>query len=157
MSMHTWTVSGIGFELFTGDNYGKIFDFLKGHKDVVKDYFKDTCRIDIDEFFEKADDTWSEMDDEEREDYIRDGLDGVPAPVIAHIINSETGYTGFVGEPGDEEQSDTVLWEPYYPWQMSESDKALTEEKLREILQKYAEKLGIPADNVCDQTLIYCG
>ncbi len=157
MSMHTWTVSGIGFELFTGNNYTKVIEFLQEHREAVKDFFKDTCRVDVDAFFEEADEKWFEMTDEEREEFIRDRLESIPAQVVAHIIDIETGYTGFVGEPRDEDQTDMVLWEPYYPWQMNERDKEITEEKLESILKEYAEKLGANPESVGNQTLSYCG
>lgn len=71
------------------------------------------------------------------------GIEGIGS-VIANIMSRETGIR-FIYCPPDDECNTfaSVVFEQGYPWQLNESEKELTEEKLSNICKKYMDELRI--------------
>ena len=132
MSSASWTEEGFGYELYNKDNCGKIAEFLKKHVD------KETCKN-----YEKL--QAYEVNNPDDFEYEMYQILGETAEIcIGEIINKETGYCGFRGyiACGDTEVYPHIGYPPGYQW-YRKPDMFLTEEKVREILEKYAEELGI--------------
>ena len=118
----------------------KLIEFIKTHKDTFcksdkeKKLYKDMLsyaekKYDLEDFFAY---------------YSCDNMDteGIGA-VIANIMSRETGIRFTYCPSGDCCLHDSIVFKEKYPWQINESEKELTEEKLLNICKKYMNELGI--------------
>lgn len=135
MSMRSSFIYGYGFNCDCDD--GALVDFIKEHKDTFcktekeKELYNDIFNYNyLEDLFEhySCDNT---------------GMEGIGS-VIANIMSRETGIR-FVYCPPDDECNTfaSVVFEQGYPWQLNESEKELTEEKLSNICKKYMDELRI--------------
>lgn len=150
MNMSSSFIYGYGFNSDCDEE--KLIDFIKTHKEAFcksdreKELYNDILnhtKNDLEDFFE---------------DYSCDntGMEGIGA-VIANIMSRETGIRFAYCQP--DEVCDTlasIVFEERYPWQLNESEKELTEEKLSNICKKYMNELGI-TDNPDYLSLEYYG
>lgn len=126
MSWSNWSEQGYGFKLFNGKNDRQVLQFIR--RNVRR-----------------------EISDQEAEDLIHvevpyaDIYGDDACVMVAGIINDLEGYRIFSGyiECGNTDQEEMIGVYPSYPWNMTEKDKTLTEQKARDILKKYANILGI--------------
>lgn len=139
MSMSSSFIYGYGFNCDCDDN--KLIEFIKAHKETfckteeeeslyeeMLEYTK--TKYDLEDFFEKYSCECS-------------GVEGNGA-VISNIMSRETGIRFIYCQPdGDCDTHASVVFEENYPWQLNETEKDLTEEKLGEICKRYKEELGI--------------
>ena len=162
MSSRSWTESGIGFPIFTGDNCYNVLEFFKNHEDSFKAVFGEKTHKEVfcalDQLEEAA-----EIDGEMDEEIMCEGFDDIfdynTADFIASIINYECGIKGIQGfqSDGDCGTEETVMYTAGFPWQMSDKEKNLTSEMIEDILKKYAKELAIPEEEIGDQLLEYYG
>lgn len=119
---------------------------IKNHKDTfcqsenetalfeeLLELTKNTSDIDMEKFFQNYSCDAS-------------GIDGFGS-VIANIISRETDIR-FIYAPSDAEcdTDPSVLFEQAMPWQLNETEKALTESELDDICVKYTKELGIKTE-----------
>lgn len=139
MSMQSSFIYGYGFNCDCDDE--KLIDFVKAHK---KTFCKSETEIKL--YEEMLKDTENEYDLEDFfMEYSCDSncMEGNGA-VIANIMSRETGIRFIYCQPdGDCDTSASVVFEEGYPWQLNETEKELTKEKLAGICKKYMDELGI--------------
>ena len=139
MSMRSSFVYGFGFNCDCDEE--KLIDFIKNHKEAF-------CKTDGEKemYEEMLDYTEKEYDLEDFfENYECDsnGLEGIGA-VIANIMSRETGIRfDYCMPDGDCNTLASVVFETGYPWQLNETEKNLTEEKLKEICKTYMDEIGL--------------
>lgn len=132
MSMKSWTEEGFGFNLFTEGNMDKVKDFLVDNIETVKK---------VQHLTELSEDEIRACEDEiEMNDILFEPV----SRVVANVINELEGMSVFAGYDscGDTDQDMMIGIIPAYPWGLKESDM-ITKEKAEELLNKYAEALGI--------------
>lgn len=144
MSMQSSFLYGYGFPCTCDDT--KLIAFIKNHKDTfcqsenettlfeeLLELTKNTSDIDMEKFFQNYSCDAS-------------GVEGFGS-VIANIINRETDIR-FIYAPSDAEcdTDPSVLFEQAMPWQLNETEKALTESELDNICVKYTKELGIKTE-----------
>lgn len=156
MSMQTWEVTGIGLQIEDADPK-KIADLLDRWKNtsLVKHMSKD-----------KTPEGWQTMTDRIRHvDEYEDAYDiaeemttSYLADLIASGLNEEYHTTCFEGSNGDGDSDvwDNILWAPAYPWTMNDTDKTISEERVRSILKWLSDSLGC-SEQPDDQHYIYVG
>lgn len=146
MSFSVDHVYGYGFEIsFGGDNFDskKFFDFLRNHKETIKDLYDGESLLkfieqenpDIDEFCEEF------ADRENCEGY---GYN-TARNIVADIMNKETGIR-FTNQLDMESDTEYVMLPECMPWLMNEKEKALTEKDLHDICVKYCSEIGLPTE-----------
>lgn len=146
MSFSVDHVYGYGFEIsFGGDNFDskKFFDFLRNHKETIKDLYDGESLLkfieqenpDIDEFCEEF------ADRENCEGY---GYN-TARNIVADIMNKETGIR-FTNQLDMESDTEYVMLPECMPWLMNEKEKALTEKDLHNICVKYCSEIGLPTE-----------
>lgn len=139
MSMRSSFVYGYGFNSDCDEE--KLIDFIKNHKEAF-------CKTDGEKelYEEMLDYTEKEYDLEDFfENYECDsnGLEGIGA-VIANIMSRETGIRfDYCMPDGDCNTLASIVFETGYPWQLNETEKNLTEEKLKEICKTYMDEIGL--------------
>lgn len=142
MSYSVDHVYGYGFEIsFSWHLWDskKLFDFLKNHKDTVKELYDGESILkfieqknpDIDEFCEEF------ADRENCEGY---GYNSA-RNVVADIMNKETGLR-FTNQLDMDSNTEFVMLPECMPWLLNEKEKNITEQELRDICKKYMEELG---------------
>lgn len=150
MSMEISFAYGYGFYCDCSEE--KLIDFIKKHKETF-------CKSDAEkELFEEmfnCTNLEAFFGDYECEST---GVCGIGA-VIANIMSRETGIRFDYCESDDAcNTRASVMFGSGYPWQLTEAEKSLTEEKLNSICEKYASELGIDiSENVGYLALEYCG
>ena len=131
MSMKSWTEPGYGFRLYTGDNLGKIREFIMGNIGCLKN----PPVVITNELFKYIYEAEDEAELEDALDY--------PVPwMVAEIIRAKEGQTcGVKGyrSDGDTDQEAMLGIEPSYPWQT----EYRSQEDCDLLLATYAEQLGI--------------
>ena len=146
MSFSVDHVYGYGFEVyFGGDDFDskKFFDFLRNHKETIKDLYDGESLIkfieqenpDIDEFCEEF------ADRENCEGY---GYN-TARNIVADIMNKETGIR-FTNQLDMDSDKEFVMLPECMPWLMNEKEKALTEKDLHDICVKYCSEIGLPTE-----------
>ncbi len=157
MSMRTSFAYGYGFYCDCSEE--KLIDFIKKHKETF-------CKSDAEkELFEGMFDcTKNKYNLEDLEDFFEGyecestGVCGIGA-AIANIMSRETGVRfDYCASDDVCDTRASVMFGSGYPWQLTEVEKSLTEEKLDDICEKYASELGIDtSENVGYLALEYCG
>lgn len=144
MSMKTWIVYGMGFEVNCSDE--ALVNFIKKHKTAFCGT-EEEVRL-FAELRECVPDIFYLDDIFELYECDVSGCAG-PGAAISNIMSRETGIS-FEYQPGDIDcgSNHTVLLTESMPWHYSEEDKELTEDKLIAILRKYAAELGINKNDV---------
>ena len=146
MSFSVDHVYGYGFEVyFYGDDFDskKFFDFLRNHKDTIKDFydgesilkFLENENPDIDEFCEEF------ADRENCEGY---GYN-TARNIVADIMNKETGIR-FTNQLDMNSDKEYVVLAECMPWLLNENERALTEKDLHDICVKYRGEVGLPTE-----------
>lgn len=139
MSMRSSFIYGYGFN--SDCDEGKLIDFIKIHKETF-------CKSDREKrlYEEMIDDAKKECG---LEDFFRGyscnatGNEGIGA-TIANIMSRETGIRFEYCLPDDScETPASVVFTEGYPWQLNETEKSLTEEKLKNICKRYMKELNI--------------
>lgn len=163
MSMQAWEESGYGI---LNDGYLGV-SFVKYIKDNQKYISGDAIHNLIGQDFSK-DDFLSELElcqldednelasEEEMDDNLADFLDCNPLYILADILNSKFGTTGFEGKTYDEESNTGLVYVPLYPWQVKENDRLVTQDKLDQIFSDLEKALGWNGKPDY-QTFYYCG
>ena len=147
MSWEMWTVTGYGIDVSEAGP-GKTIKFIKKHLENTG-YYKKILK----EVFEDANNTAE----------IYDGLcectdQYAAGELIAEIIRNETGIpvysTGI-----NEDCKEAVLYPEKYPWEMTEEEKALTEDELHQVFERYARELEEEEKPlfIGEQKLYFCG
>ncbi len=132
---------GYGFKVYVSDE--SLRQFILKHKDTIaalgdngKELVIYTINTPVDEFNPKED--FFDWENEGTEDL---GLYGV----IADVMRRETGIS-FEYRSGsysdDPDADDIIIFPETYPWKMSDTDKSLTEDALKDICKHYIEDLG---------------
>lgn len=139
MSMRSSFIYGYGFECACEDT--KLINFIKNHKESFCQSEKEQVLYDT--MPEKTEEEY------ELEDFFSgyacdvNTQEGIGA-VIANIIARETDIRFLYAPPdGDCDTEAAVVFEMCYPWNLNETEKNLTEEKLYEICKKYMDELEI--------------
>ena len=135
MSMQSWTEYGYGFPLNSGDNIEAIKKFICENSSIEGLPPEYQIPEDMKAGIMECDETY----------WIYVLLKVYTSSIVAAIINDKEGTTLFrgYGSCGDTDQEEMIGAEPLYPWMMNEKDMTLTEERVDEILVKYAGILGI--------------
>ena len=131
MSMRSWTEDGFGMLLFTNHNEKHVYQFIAQHNAELLPT-ENELQEALDAGEEFGDILWEYL--------------GEPASwYVANAINKTEGTTIFKGYAscGDTGQEEMIGAEPCYPWTMNEVDWSMTKEKVCDLLQKYADILGI--------------
>ena len=134
MSMHETQIYGYGFPcLFSDDAF---YDFVKNHKDTF-------CHSDVEN--QLFNDIMKQTDDydvlcENYASHVSDEC-GVGS-VIANIMERETGIL-FEYRPNnsDCDTDASILLAEGMPYQFNDTEKALTKDKLKEVIVKYMTEL----------------
>lgn len=148
MSFNVDHVYGYGFEIaFHGIDSGfdskKFFDFLRNHKETIKDLYDGKSIL---KFLEKEnpdiDEFWEEFDGRENcEGY---GYN-TARNIVADIMNKETGIR-FTLQLDMDSDKEFVMLPECMPWLLNEKEKALTEKDLHDICVKYRSEIGLPTE-----------
>ena len=156
MSMRIYTVTGIGFILFNGENGKDIVNFIRNHKNSLYNVYQLKTAEEILSAVEEID---LNFDDNEVMNALDEIFDFHTSETIANIINHEQEIIGVCGNNscGDTDVEENILYEPGYPWQMTEKEKTLSREDIEEILMSYAKELGVNPKTVDELELEYCG
>ena len=155
MSMITFTTSGYGF--YTQDiTVENLYKFLKNHPSDdwrIKDILESVDGIIEEEGTEDLDEILDMYDD-----FLDDGVDTSSiSGIIGIIIMEETGLT-FAFADRDDYDDEALLYEPLYPWQLNDKEKELlnegklTRKYIEEVLNPYAEELGVDSCQYIDLT-----
>lgn len=144
MSCRSWSVDGYGMSLENADT-DKFMAFIR---EIASDKLK-----------KQIEEAEQDSDGEEYDwNFLYETFDCNPASVIADYLNEKYGTAGFAGNPQDEDYTpDNLLYQPVFPWEAKEGDRSMTFEKLDEIFDHVAEKLGIEEPDISLQDYEYCG
>lgn len=139
MSMSSSFIYGFGFNCDCDEV--KLIDFVKAHKHTF-------CKSEeesklYEEMLQYTEKQYDLEDFFERYPCDLNGVEG-NGSVIANIMFRETGISFiYCGPCEDCDTYASVVYEVGYPWQLNETEKNLTEEKLAYICQQYMDELGI--------------
>ena len=139
MSFRAWTTGGYGFYTDTlWPRADKQIDFIKKYlPDVYSDMMSDEKDSNID-----ASNTAEHIDfcRDWIDDYNGDGGYGFFALFVQAIQEQEKGF-----EPGyfQGEDEEAVMYPAGMPWDMTEREKAMSEEDMTAIFRKYLTELGV--------------
>ena len=146
MSMSYWSVNGIGLDI-SKIYPDKVINFVKNHS-------KDEKILNAFEIM-----SWDDLIDEYSEYYPNYGNYGDPGllSIIGEIIFDETGLN-ISYYRSLENDNEYLLYEPSYPWQLSDADKRLNSyEDLHDIFKPYIEELGLDKDTFDFHDVQYFG
>ena len=129
MSWDMWHVEGIGFQIETVTPK-TLLRFVEKHKNTILDFYP------IPAF------------DPDTNDY--DTL----SEIIADVMQGETGIS-FCAPGMNDDCVCPVLYCSKKPWEMKPSEKDLTLQQLVNIMQKYADEIGVSVDTDID--VVYSG
>ena len=133
MSYQTWHTYGYGIR--TDDIKVKSVEALQALLALAP-----LTQQDFKEWFET-----NEIESPTLEDYYEyDDNDGCHLAAILRMVIMETEGVEFTA-CNDLEDRDYLIYEPIYPWGLTDVDRTMTKEKLEAILQKH---LSIITDNV---------
>lgn len=129
---------GYGIPL-TNINCGNAISFITKHKDIIKSLYPDTEMDDMLGCLYQA----NKVGSDDYDMIIFDsGMDYFPY-VVGMTLNVELGTTGFLGLVGEENFDDCLIWQPEYPWEMTDTDKEMSQEKIDEIFAKVISEIGL--------------
>ena len=143
MSWDMWHVEGFGFRTDAIDiDHFKSFcqkhetqfekyDKAESVKNVITDYLSDGYDHD----------DWDPLD-EIRQCTERYAL----SEIIAFIIRKENPLISFEDIGISDESEEAVMFLPCMPWEMTPTEEKLTQDHLMNIINKYADELGVPAN-----------
>ena len=160
MSMHDSQEYGYGFRLYNGKNSMNVFRFFEKHKGSYKELLPHKTYKNVYDSLEKT--KQDLMTGRVTEDDVYDDLCSIfgtsAAVEIGNIIRYETNLKIF-GFRADEEclTEETIMYVPSYPWEMSDEDKSMTIDKIRDVLLEYCKELGIDERDIDFQILSYYG
>lgn len=64
--------------------------------------------------------------------------------LVANIITKETNIR--ISAVNQEGENDTIMFEPVYPWELTDEERNMTRESLTEMLKKYQTELGMKGE-----------
>lgn len=141
MSMNSSFLYGYGFPCECNDE--NFIDFLKQHKDTFcqskseKELYQEFLEQTKDKYNVDLDYLFSGYECESN------GMEGLGA-VIANIMYRETDIRFLYAPANDEcETEASILFEQTMPWHLNDTERALTEEPMNDICQRYTKELGI--------------
>lgn len=146
MSMQTYITYGYGVDLNANRiEFSAVMDFFEKHlPEEYESMLRDAEWDNIDT--ENLNDDNEEFADWVSE-YVMDKYTGTADTtyyaLIAYIITKETEI--FV-EEDHSEYGHAILFHQGYPWNENETEKELTEDKLRSIFKEYFAELGVDVD-----------
>ena len=139
MSMQTDVIYGAGFTVFASNE--QLYDFVMSHRETISHLelgrvileYADRCQEYGDEFDPKG--AYYEYVN------LMNGNEGFYG-LIADVMYKETGvgFTYIVDPEGDSD--DVIILPKQMPWEMNDTEKSLTPEKLEEICKKYIQELN---------------
>lgn len=131
-------VYGFGFAVYASDEC--LRDFIDKHKETLENELGEEGRRTIQYFYDHPDDTFNPKEDlyDYTGLYSNEGFYGM----IADVMTKETGIRFEYRIPQDEDYDETIIFPETYPWLLNDTEKELTEDKLRNICQKYIDDLG---------------
>jgi len=140
MSMKTNCIYGYGFKVYVSDENLRLF--IEKHEETIRKIPEGTEILDwvqahvgsgrpLDALKEKFFDYENEVTGDT-------GIYGL----IADVMIKETGIDFEFRNPQDSDDDDVIIFPECYPWQLNETEKTLTQEKLDEILNTYIADLG---------------
>lgn len=150
MSLDIVHISGYGWNTYPDSTTLK--RFILTHKDAILDYFSgndeyDDLKSDIDEISNNEDcNVFSQLA------YLNDpntNCSGACA-VISAVIN-QTHNIGVSYISSGENNDDTILLVRALPWEMSKTERNLTQNELETIMKTYIRELGDDEDTLGDQ------
>ena len=148
MGMHHYSYQGYGFSMEKATNI-----------DLIKDIVIELVELDKDEI---------NMIKESKSVYeLYQNIYNTCCDCVAYIVaewmtnNFDVNpkgikFDGYIGQ-SDCDTEETIMFSETYPWLLTEEEKTLTLEDLREILSKFAEMLGVPPGCIDYQSLEYYG
>ena len=139
--MEVWTIRGYGIDGvdLTTSTEVEIAFFKKYYPESYNDMIDDMKLSDVDAsdtaaYLDFCDEWISNFEDENG----NTGFKGIFAGAIKKNENIDVQYYN-----GDEESA--ILYTERLPWEMTEKEKALTEEDMATIFKKYLDELGVTA------------
>ena len=131
MAYHTWHVYGYGICTdtikTTPEKIENLLTQAPKLRECIHDYFRD-CEIDtpsVDDYTETAEDLF-------------ETCYGI-ATLLKAVVSEAEGLDLIACD--DYDCSNYLVFTPEYPWQMTEIERGMTEEKLNEIFRKYVNIL----------------
>ena len=135
MSNINWYIRGIGLNI-SMVKPEKYRDFILKHVESLKDVMNEDIVNDLVDYLNDTDDD-IDMDD------IREMMPSeIISEPIAYMMYQETGIQ-FDSPKMTEWGEECVLFTTRDPWKYNAVERNLTYERLREIIKKYADELGI--------------
>ena len=146
MSIETYVVSGYGF--YTQDiTPNNLYKFLVKHpckNQVIQDITNILQENNNEDGISDSD--WDILD------RVKDQTDSYSiAEVVGLVIREETEID-FSFNSLDDYDYEALLLEPLYPWQFTDKELTLTQEKVEKLLNPYAEELGVNGCQYIDLT-----
>lgn len=144
MSWDMWHVAGVGF-LIENVNRETVLKFVENHRNTIMSiYPENVIKYDIDPLFENEDEEGLQYDD---------GYN-LFSEVVADVMSAEIG-ANFCAPHMSEDGECPVFYVRSYPWEMKAAEKDLTLDKLVDMMQEYADELGVTVDTELD--VVYSG
>ncbi|SFG74949.1 hypothetical protein [Oribacterium sp. WCC10] len=120
-------------------NCGNVISFITKHRDIVQSLYPESEMDDMLGCLYRANKIGSDDYDMIIFDH---GMDYFPY-IVGLVLNVELGTTGFLGMVGEEGFDDCLLWQPEYPWEMTDDDKLIDQARIDEIYKNIMNELGI--------------
>ena len=137
MSYHHWTIVGYGFcvddiQVASADRLKKLISLAPEFENDINQWMEDweLAGSSVDEYFEYEDDS---------------SYTGL-APILRFVIEEVEGIGLIVCD--DYNSNMYLLFGPRYPWNITETEKTMTEEKLNDMFRKYISIISDDAVNI---------
>lgn len=152
MSMMSYSIGGVGVSVWKLDRP------LAEHKEELKNFFLKHANEDQKDYvleLAEGDDSPEAIFEALKSYESWDGAEYSPWVFVAEVMSRETGVTiGYYNSSETPERA--LMFCSCYPWQLNETEKNLTPDKLEKIFSDYFKELGFKAE-VEYQTIQYCG
>ncbi len=120
-------------------NCGNVISFITKHRDIIESLYPETEMDDMLGCLYHDNKIGANDYDTVIFDH---GMDYFPY-IVGLVLNIDLGTTGFLGLVGEESFDDCLIWQPEYPWEMTDADRELSQERLDEIYEDLLNELGI--------------
>lgn len=151
MSMQTECIYGIGFQIKIKPD--QLQKFLQNHKESLNQL------KDVESILKCLD-----LDEDNFEDALlgfeywpNNGFGDSLTAIIADIMSVETGLPIAYYPPTEDNEEESILYEPAYSWEMGDKEKNLTKDELTTMFEKYAKELDSNIEVDEDIRLEYYG
>lgn len=141
MSQSVGCYTGWGFEWDCFAATDEVLkSFFRNHKDVL-----DECAgPNVVKFVLSDEFTYDELEDSYECNAIYGYSGNYAMNLVANIITKETNIR--ISAVNQEGENDTIMFEPGYPWELTDEERNLTRESLTEMLKKYQTELGMKGE-----------